>query len=47
MNDYSGTDILNRALKERYEFAIPDLLLEDSEIHLGNLLWQEQTLWVY
>ena len=31
-------------MKEIYEFTISGLFLADSEVHLGRLVWQDQTL---
>lgn len=42
MPAYLGRDILNWALKDAYEFTIPDLLLVDSRVHLGSVVKQEQ-----
>jgi hypothetical protein len=41
MPDYPERDILNWTLQGRYEFTILDLLLADSEVHLGTQEWQE------
>lgn len=38
---------MNFALKEIYEYTISDPFLADSEVHLGRLVWQDQTLLGY